>query len=59
MRDFSLPLTVYVVRSTSRAAGDSAEGHVPRDQNPNNTSERGESVYTGLDTSGGPVARGH
>ena len=31
MRDFSLPLTV---RSAQYVAGDSAEGHVPRDQKP-------------------------
>ena len=30
----SLYLWLYVVRSTSRAAGDSAEGHVTRDQKP-------------------------
>ena len=32
MRDFSLPLTIRSTCTSPRAAGDSAEGHIPRDQ---------------------------
>ena len=34
------------VRSTSRAVGDSAEGHVPRDQKPGIIPVRGERAFT-------------
>ena len=42
----SLYLWPYVVRSTSRAAGNSAEGHVPHDQKTRIIPVRGEWAFT-------------